>query len=126
MGVNAREELKTINARIKRERKRLAGIFEKVDENQRKSAEKLIERAAFMLISLEDMEEELKTGGLMTKMQQGEYVIERAHPLLSPYNATAKNYAAVCRQLKELLPERAVGEEGQEIARLIGEKKALQ
>jgi hypothetical protein len=119
------KKLKTKNARIKREKRRLAGLFEKLPEDTQKSAEKLIERAAFMLISLEDMEETLKADGNVQKMPQGNYAIDRAHPLLSPYTAMAKNYAAICKQLAELLPERAKSEEGEEIARLIGEKKAL-
>ena len=100
----AREELKTINARIKREKRRLIEIFKKVDEKSRKSAEKLIDRAAFMLISLEDMEEKIKKDGQITTMQQGDYEIKRAHPLYTPYLSMAKIYVSVCGQLRSYLP----------------------
>ena len=123
LGARADEELKTINARIKREKRRLAGIFEKVDENTKKSAEKLIDRAAFMLVSLEDMEGELKKSGPIAKMQQGEYSIERAHPLLPQYNAMAKIYAGICKQLKDLLPTQEASGAGGEIAAFIARKK---
>ena len=105
MGTRAGEGLKTLNARIKSEKERLAEIFEKVDENRRKSAEKLIDRAAFMLISLENMEERIKRDGLIVKMKQGEQEIDRAHPLLEKHITMTKNYAAVCKQLEGQLPE---------------------
>lgn len=42
--------------------------------------------------------------GLVVKMPQGSYTIERAHPLLQPYNAMVKNYNATLKQLNDLLP----------------------
>ena len=67
-------------------------------------AKKLMERAAYMLVSLEDMEEKINEDGLVVKMPQGSYTIERAHPLLQPYNAMVKNYNATLKQLNDLLP----------------------
>ncbi len=43
--------------------------------------------------------------GLVVTMPQGEYTIDRAHPLLAPYNAMVKNYNATVKQLGEFLPE---------------------
>jgi len=125
LGACAGEELKTKNARIKREVKILAKIFEKVEENRRKSAEKLIDRAAFMLILLEDMEEQIKREGLIVTMQQGDYTIERAHPLLEKHVAMAKNYAMVCKQLEGLLPEPTAleTEAGKRLADFVAERK---
>lgn len=40
--------------RIKREREKLAEVFAKMDENKRKTAEKLMDNAAFMAVTLED------------------------------------------------------------------------
>ena len=57
-----------------------------------------------MLVSLEDMEEKINEDGLVVKMPQGSYTIERAHPLLQPYNAMVKNYNATLKQLNDLLP----------------------
>lgn len=69
-----------------------------------KLQKKLMERAAYMLVSLEDMEEKINEDGLVVKMPQGSYTIERAHPLLQPYNAMVKNYNATLKQLNDLLP----------------------
>ena len=68
----------------------------------RKISSKL--QAAYMLVSLEDMEEKINEDGLVVKMPQGSYTIERAHPLLQPYNAMVKNYNATLKQLNDLLP----------------------
>ena len=38
--------------RIKREREKLAEVFAKMDENKRKTAEQLMDNAAFMAVTL--------------------------------------------------------------------------
>jgi hypothetical protein len=117
LGACAGEELKTKSARKSREVKRLKKIFQDVDKNRWKSAEKLAERAAFILVTLEDMEEEINGETLITEMQQGDYTITRAHPLLEKHIAMTKNYAMICKQLSDLLPEQKADAtaEGREI-----------
>ena len=90
--------------RILKEVKRLKRVFKNVADNVKNLTDKLINRAAFMLVSLEDMESEITKSGLMLEMSQGEYSIDRAHPLISSYNTMIKNYSAVIKQLTELLP----------------------
>jgi len=116
----AREDV--VNARIKAEINRLAKIFKKIDKKHLKSAEKLIARAAFSLVLLEDMEGEIKRDGPVTKMQQGEYAIERAHPLIPQYSAVLKIYAAICKQLNDLLPEAQDMEAAKEITAFIASR----
>ena len=77
---------------------------ENLPKDKLEIAKKLMERAAYMLVSLEDMEEKINEDGLVVKMPQGSYTIERAHPLLQPYNAMVKNYNATLKQLNDLLP----------------------
>jgi hypothetical protein len=123
--INPCEEKDTKDARIKKEKARLAKIFKKLDENAKKIAEKLIDRAAFMLIALEDMEQAIKAEGPITKMSQGQYVIDRAHPLLSQYNAMAKIFAAICKQLYDLLPEPVASdtEEGKRLLEFVAGRR---
>ena len=84
---------------IKKETSRIKKLYKDLPENRKKLAEKLIERAAFMLVSLEEMERQINQDGNMVTMPQGDYEIERAHPLLTVYNAMIKNYTAVIKQL---------------------------
>ena len=126
MGARAGEGLKTINARISSEKERLVQILEKVDETRKKSAEKLIDRAAFMLVTLENMEERIKRDGLITKMQQGGQVIDRAHPLIEKHITMTKNYNATIRQLTDLLPQQTAfdTEAGKRLVNFVTEEKA--
>ena len=102
----AREDI--INTRIKAEINRLTKIFKKIDKKRLKSAEKLIARAAFSLLLLEDMEGEIKRDGPVTKMQQREYAIDRAHPLIPQYTAVLKVYATMQIQTMRFLRSRAL------------------
>ena len=43
-------------------------------------------------LRIRDMEEKLATEGLIVTMPQGDYEIDRAHPLLQQYNSMVKNY----------------------------------
>lgn len=94
----------TLDARTKKEQRRIAKLYKNLPKDRFEIAKKLIERAAYMLVSLEDMETKMSEDGLVVEMQQGGYTIERAHPLLAPYNATVKNYNATVKQLCEFLP----------------------
>lgn len=94
----------TIINRQKKEISRIKKTFKDLPKEKLKISEKLIERAAYMLVSLEDMEEKINADGLVVTMPQGDYTIERAHPLLTPYNAMVKNYNTIIKQLSELSP----------------------
>nr|DAF05482.1 MAG TPA: terminase small subunit [Caudoviricetes sp.] len=89
--------------RIKKEFSRLKKLYKDLPEDRKKIAEKLLERAAFMAVSLSEMEETINVDGNMVTMPQGDYEIDRAHPLLTVYNAMIKNYAAVIKQLDAFL-----------------------
>lgn len=94
----------TLNARQKKEMARLKKLYKNLPKDTLEISKKLIERAVYMLISLEDMEAQIEADGLVVTMPQGAYDIKRAHPLLQPYNAMVKNYNATIKQLNDLLP----------------------
>ena len=100
---------------IKRQRKeltRLKKIYKNLPEDKLETSKKLIERIAFMLVNLEEMESRINADGLLVEMSQGKYSIERAHPLLAQYNAMVKNYCAAIKQLNEFLPPAEADEAG--------------
>ena len=78
--------------RIKREREKLAEVFAKMDENKRKTAEKLMDNAAFMAVTLEYQNGENQFG-------------TKKSPEVEVYNTMIKNYTTVIKTLCDLLPE---------------------
>lgn len=103
----------TIYSRQKKEQSRIKKIYKNLPKERLEFAKKLIERAAYMLVSLEDMEKKITEDGLVVTMPQGSYEIERAHPLLQPYNAMVKNYNATIKQLNEMSPNSDTEKAGQ-------------
>ena len=103
----------TLYTRQKKEQKRITKIYKNLPPEQLEIAKKLIERVAYMLVSLEDMEAKINQDGLVVEMPQGSYKIERAHPLLQPYNAMVKNYNATIKQLSDLSPNTEADKAGQ-------------
>lgn len=91
--------------RIKDEKKRLKEIFEELEENKRNLVTPLIEKAAFMSIELDDLQETIEQGGWTSEYKNGEnqYGTKKS-PEAETYIALSKNYAAVIKQLTELVP----------------------
>lgn len=103
----------TLDTRIKKEQRRIAKLYKNLPKDRLQITKKLIERAAYMLVSLEEMEAKIAEDGLVVEMPQGAYKIERAHPLLQQYNAMIKNYNSTIKQLNESLPPVEAEQAGQ-------------
>lgn len=103
----------TLYSRQKKEQNRIKKIYKNLPKERLEIAKKLIERAAYMLVSLEEMEAKISEDGLVVTMPQGSYEIERAHPLLQPYNAMVKNYNATIKQLNDIAPNSETEKAGQ-------------
>ena len=91
--------------RIKDEKKRLKEIFAELEENKRNLVTPLIEKAAFMSIELDDLQETIEQDGWTSEYKNGEnqYGTKKS-PEADTYIALSKNYAAVIKQLTELVP----------------------
>ena len=91
--------------RILKETKRLNLIFKNIDKNKFKTAKSLIENAAFMTITLEDLQETINEEGVISKYQNGEnqYGTKKS-PEVEIYNAMIKNHTSIIKQLTELAP----------------------
>lgn len=96
---------KTKEQRIKSEKTRLKGIFKDLDENKKKLVTPLIEKAAFMSVELDDLQETIEQDGWTSEYKNGEnqYGTKKS-PEAETYIALSKNYAAVIKQLTELVP----------------------
>ena len=98
------EELER-NKRIKKEFKRIFNYFEKLDESEKSIIHPLIQNAAFMRVTLEDLQQIIAEQGPVEAYQNGanQHGVKQSAALQS-YNALVKNYAAVLKNLFTWLP----------------------
>lgn len=96
---------KTKEQRIKSEKSRLKRIFKELDENKKNLVTPLIEKAAFMSVELDDLQETIEQDGWTSEYKNGEnqYGTKKS-PEADTYIALSKNYAAVIKQLTDLVP----------------------
>ncbi len=92
--------------RIKMEEKRLEKAFKDIDEKRKATTRGLIQRAAFMRVSLEDLEEDLNKNGLTEWFSQGDQEpYQRERPATKIYNNMNASYQKIVKQLTDLLPK---------------------
>ncbi len=96
---------KTKEQRVRSEKSRLKRIFKDLDENKKNLVTPLIEKAAFMGVELDDLQEAIGQDGWTSEYKNGanQYGTKKS-PEAETYIALSKNYAAVIRQLTELVP----------------------
>ena len=91
--------------RISAELNRISVYFEDVDANQRAIVTPLLQNAAFMKVTLEDLQESIIMQGTTDEYQNGanQHGIKQSAQLQA-YNSLIKNYANVIKTLSGLLP----------------------
>ena len=91
--------------RIRKEKKRLEGIFKDLEENKLKTCSALIDRAAFITVSLEDLEVQLNETGWVEYYQNGENQSGMKKAAAADVHISlTKNLNAIVKQLLELVP----------------------
>lgn len=94
------------DTRIKREVKRLTDLLSSLDERAIKGIKSLIENAAFMSITLEDLQETINEKGVVSEYQNGENQWgTKKSPEVEIYNTMIKNHMSAIKQLTDLLPK---------------------
>lgn len=90
---------------INKEKRRLKAIFKNLDENKKKLVTPLIEKAAFMSVELDILQETIQCDGWTSEYQNGanQYGTKKS-PEAETYIALSKNYAAIIKQLIDLVP----------------------
>ncbi|WP_342541032.1 hypothetical protein MHI39_08170 [Heyndrickxia sp. FSL K6-6286] len=93
--------------RIKKEEKKLKKLYKNIDKDTKSLIDGLIQRAAYMRITLEDYEKDIDQGGYVELFSQSEKTepYERERPVVRLYNTMNKNYQSIIRQLSDLLPK---------------------
>lgn len=103
----------TRDERISKEEKRLRRIYKNVDKDQKAIIDGLIQRAAYMRVTLEDYEKDLDKGGYTEMFTQSPNTppYERERPVARLYNTMNKNYQSIIKQLTDLVPKKPPKEE---------------
>lgn len=95
----------TKEEKIKKEKTRLKGIFKNLDENKKKLVTPLIEKAAFMSVELDILQDSIQENGWTAEYQNGANQWgEKRSAAAATYITLSKNYTAVIKQLTELVP----------------------
>ena len=94
------------NRTIKKEVVRLRKLFKEIEENKKKLAEKLIENAAFMSTTLEDLKKDIVKYGVKETYVNGKDQFGFKESVESKtYNTMIKNYMNIIKQLNDMLPQ---------------------
>lgn len=96
---------KSKEKRIKEERERLVALFEEADKNKLATVLPLIERAAFLRVSLEDLERKLNEEGWTEEYTNGQNQSgKKKSAEADAHISLTKNLTAITKQLLELVP----------------------
>ncbi len=109
--------------RITREKKRLDGIFAKLDDDRKNAAKSLIENAAFQAVTLADLQAAINANGVTSEYQNGanQWGTKKS-PEIELYTSLAKIHAAAIKQLTDMLPKPEPVEEEDELTRFINSR----
>lgn len=103
--MSKKETEETKLEKIQKEAKRLKRIFKNLDENKKKLVAPLIDKAAFMSVTLDELQETINDEGCVSEYKNGENQFgTKKSPEVEIYLNMSKNYAAIIKQLTELVP----------------------
>lgn len=93
------------NVRISEEYARLASRFVNADKNKRAVIESLLQNAAFMAVTLQDLQEIINEEGATEDYQNGanQHGVKQSSTMQA-YNSLIKNYSTVMKTLTSLVP----------------------
>ncbi|MGG3456060.1 hypothetical protein [Paenibacillus rhizolycopersici] len=103
----------TKDQRIDKELRRLKKIYKDISKDKIDLIDGIIQRAAYMRITLEDYEADLDENGYVELFSQSDKMepYERERPVARLYNTMNNNYQKIMKQLTDLLPKDGGGKE---------------
>ncbi len=99
--------------RIKKEIRKFKKLIIDMSKDEQTLPMIIIQELAFMIVTLEDLKVVVNRDGVVTKMQQGSYVIERENPALKSYNATIQRYNAAVKLLDDIVNKNGFSSENE-------------
>ena len=101
---------------IKKEEKKLNTIFKDIPEDKKSLCEGLIKNAAFMYVTLEELQEEINKNGSMIKYQSGNgFDTIRDNPAQKAYTTMISRYTGIIDQLNKMLPSDKIMQNNDEL-----------
>lgn len=95
----------TKDQKIKKEIARLKKVFRDLDKNKLQTVESLIRNAAFMAVSLEELQEIINVEGYTEEYKNGANQSGRKQSeAVKTHIAMTKNHATIMKQLADLTP----------------------
>lgn len=97
----------TNDERILKEVRRLNRIYKNIDKDNKAIIDGLIQRAAYMRVTLEDWEQDILENGCTEMFTQSINTppYERERPVARLYNTMNANYQKIIKQLSDLVPK---------------------
>lgn len=123
---NKKQEQIEKDLKILKETKRLKAAFKNIPPDKKKCIEKLFDKAAFMAITLEDLQNIIKRDGYTNEYQNGQNQFgTKKSPEIEIYNTMVKNYSTVMRDLVTLLPNKEKDIEDDEVLSFIKNQPSI-
>jgi len=97
---------KSKEIRIKAKVDELVSTFSSMSKDTQLTVLSMIEKAAFMSVTLDDLQDEININGVIEKYQNGanQFGIKKS-AAVDVYNTMIKNYTSIMKQLTDLLPK---------------------
>lgn len=105
---NTKDKLADIakDLEIKKEIKKINILFKDLDKNIKRTVESLIQNAAYMAVTLRELQETLNENGLISEYQNGENQWgTKKSPEVEIYNTMVKNFISSMKALNDFLPK---------------------
>lgn len=91
---------------IKKEIKKINILFKDLDKNVKKTVDSLIQNAAYMAVTLRELQETLNQNGMVSEYQNGENQWgTKKSPEIEIYNTMVKNFISAMKALNDYLPK---------------------
>lgn len=95
---------------IKQEEAALKRQVSKLDFKKKQLAHRLCAKAAYLKVSLEEMQEDIDENGYYEKFSQGkdQEPYDRIRPVVNTFNSFTSGYQKYMKQLTEMMPKQVV------------------
>lgn len=116
--------------KIKKELEKLREIFADIPPSKKALCEKLMQNAAFMAVTLEELQERINEEGAIIVARNGNgFDITQEHPAQRSYIAMIAKYSSVINQLSGLLPDSktdGINKAGEALAAFVAKGKPVE
>ena len=109
--------------KIKQEINRIKKLYKDLSRDKVKVVEGLINEAAFMKLTLEELREDLFRNGFTELYENGTQVINRERPEAKIYSTMIQRYSNVMKQLIDYMPLEEKEEEQDELMKFLSKGK---